>query len=264
MDELARHPGRPLVVLGELIHNRRFVERLESLGVRTIADPAEAPSGAAIAIRTHGIDRKREAAARSRSEVIDLTCGTVKRLQRLVRERSDRGELVVISGAAAHPETRGLVSYADDPVVIETSANLDTFLSRPPDPGRGILVISQTTGDPALFRETADRVSALPGRRVDVVDSICPVTSRRERAAIALRGRADIVVVVGDPASSNAGKLFKALDDGRARFVEDLEGLKALRLDLSGVRTAIVVSSSSTPGFIESEIIDYLKTLPAS
>lgn len=261
MAELAKQGGARLAVLGELIHNRNFIDRLRGLGVDTIAAPHEAPDGATVFIRTHGVDRRVEAELRERADAIDLTCGTVKRLQELVRDRAERGAFVVIAGTASHPETIGLVSYAKDRVVIETVAQLDAFLASPPPPGRAILVISQTTGDPGLFRETARRVSALPGRTVEVVDSICPVTSLRERSALALRDRADLVIVVGDPKSSNAGKLFKALDDGRARFVEDLAGLKALGLDLSSCRTALVVSSSSTPGFVEREIVEYLESV---
>ena len=60
--------------------------------------------------------------------------------------------------------------------------------------------------------------------------------------------------------NANANKLFQKLKIKRKEtyFIENLEGLKMLNLPLAEYRSALVVSSSSTPPFIERETVDYL------
>jgi len=128
-----------------------------------------------------------------------------------------------------------------------------------------VLVVSQTTGTRKSYERTVRRLrEALPARyEVKAFDSICRITSLREAEALKLQEKVDVTFVVGDRLSSNANKLYEVLNKNNERtyMVQDLSELSDLALDLRACRSAQVVSSSSTPTFVEQEIIEYLSGL---
>ncbi|NPV01506.1 MAG: 4-hydroxy-3-methylbut-2-enyl diphosphate reductase [Brevinematales bacterium] len=266
----ARTGETPIYVYGELIHNKRYIRHLEEQDIRTARDKNDIPAGAVAVIRTHGLDRKEEAELRERFEVIDLTCVTVKKLQELIGKYAAGGYYTVIAGKKEHPEVRGLISYAGECTVIEDELELVDFV----DDIRGrndisrILIVSQTTSPEELFRCVAETIRAnLPESiAVEAVDSICRVTTLREERSLDLQKRADITFVIGDEKSSNSRKLYEALKRGSPAtyFIESLDGIREIEaagVELTPGMTALVVSSSSTPGFIEEEIKNYLKNI---
>ncbi len=261
------HGDEPIYVLGYLIHNQTYIDHLAGLSVVTIKDPSEAPPGSVLVLRTHGIDRGTEEKLRGRYETLDLTCPKVKKIQLLIKDYSDRGYFVLITGKRNHPEVRGLVSYAEKSGVIETAEDVDSFIRNLEHAGtRKIFIVSQTTGEPDLFRETGERVGEAASRlgiAVEVHDSICSITSLREREAVKLQKEADVTFVIGDRMSSNATKLYKILAarSPNTYFVSGRNDLEGLNLDFSAWKTAQVVSSSSTPAFVEREIVSFLENL---
>ena len=96
---------------------------------------------------------------------------------------------------------------------------------------------------------------------VEEFDSICPITTNKEKEALEIQKKVDITVVIGDPLSSNANKLYSILLSANPStyFVQDLDHLIELGLPLHSFSTAQVVSSASTPEFVEGEIISYLQ-----
>ena len=117
--------GGDLAVIGELIHNRREIRRLEGLGIELVDQEAlaEAQSLKAIApyrrlmIRAHGLPKKLYQRLQAEGyEVIDGTCPVVERSQRLVRRYFERGYQVVIVGKPHHPEVVALVGQVEGPV----------------------------------------------------------------------------------------------------------------------------------------------------
>ena len=55
--ESAAASGTPCVLLGHIIHNQNVVDRLASLGLRTVESPSEVPEGCQVVIRSHGESR---------------------------------------------------------------------------------------------------------------------------------------------------------------------------------------------------------------
>ena len=53
----AAQDEKPCVLLGHIIHNQAVVDRLASLGLRTVESPEEAPEGCRVVIRSHGESR---------------------------------------------------------------------------------------------------------------------------------------------------------------------------------------------------------------
>jgi 4-hydroxy-3-methylbut-2-enyl diphosphate reductase len=128
-----------------------------------------------------------------------------------------------------------------------------------------VLVVSQTTGRREAYERTLRslREALPPGYPVQTYDSICRITSLREAEALKLQKKVAVTFVVGDRLSSNANKLYNVLRqaDERTYLVQDLDDLLEQAPDLDSCRAAQVVSSSSTPVFVEREIIRYLNDL---
>ncbi len=265
--ESSRHNG-VIYVYGNLINNSRYISLLSSRNVITAKSVEAIPEGELVAIRTHGIAREEEAVLRKRNVVVDLTCANVKKVQLKILEYSRRGFFVVITGKKRHPEVTGLKSYAEHCEVVETeedlrvlAASLETKLRAASS--HGVFVVSQTTGNRDFFQRAIATLEAAAGAGYEAssFDSICPVTSLKEQEALALQAACDASFVVGDRESSNAARLYERLSrkDGRTFFVEDLEALKGLGLDLGSLHRALVVSSASTPQVLEDEIVAYLR-----
>ncbi len=263
--EVKEHIAEPIYVYGHLIHNNAYIEHLAAQSIKTLRSIESAPLGSSVAIRTHGVSKELERELRRRFRVTDLTCAKVKRLQLLIEEHAGAGGFTVITGNKSHPEVEGLRSYAEDHVVIETEDDLqrcDPHLWRCRN--EEILVVSQTTGGRRLFEATVKALNArAAGFHVECCDSICPITERREKESLEIQRRVDVTLVVGDTISSNAKKLYAALKSHSPEtyFVRDLDEVKCLELSPRRYRSAQVVLSSSTPSFIETEIVSYLATL---
>lgn len=105
--------------LGDIVHNRVEVQRLEKLGLETIAH-SHFPEldGQTVLIRAHGEPPTTYAlAAAHRIRLIDATCPVVARLQTLVKKAHEQmsgcNGQVVILGKRGHAEVVGLTGQVD-------------------------------------------------------------------------------------------------------------------------------------------------------
>lgn len=267
----AEPPGT-IAILGLMINNRRYIDYITRKGIRTVEDTEGLPEGSPLMIRTHGISRFEEERLKKRYRLFDLTCRNVKRVQLKIRQESERGAFVLITGKKSHPEVKGLESYANHFRILETEADREEYLSEsrrrgtplPSADYTSLFLVSQTTGSRSFFEETIAMIeeawSEIPH---SYFDSICPITNRKEREALQLQKEADVSFVIGDHISSNANKLYQKLRDGNDRtyLIQDLKELKTLQIPLSRYRTALIVSSASTPEFVEQEVTDYLSAI---
>ena len=125
--------------LGDIVHNRVEVQRLEKLGLETIShDELRGMSGRTVLIRAHGEPPSTyDFARRHGIRLIDATCPVVARLQKLVKSAHEEmkacGGQVVILGKRGHAEVVGLTGQVDgDAIVVETPDDLQSVdFSRP-------------------------------------------------------------------------------------------------------------------------------------
>ena len=120
LDEL----GGEVYSLGDIVHNRMEVQRLEELGLRTVThEDMEHLAGRDLFIRAHGeppttYRRAEELGIR----VIDATCPVVAQLQRKVvaaHEQMKRiGGQVVILGKRGHAEVVGLAGQVEEATIV--------------------------------------------------------------------------------------------------------------------------------------------------
>ena len=183
--EKALAEGSTVYSLGDIVHNRIEVQRLERLGLRTVTH-ADMPAlgGRRLFIRAHGEPPTTFARAKELGiGVIDATCPVVARLQNRVVKAHEQmhpvGGQVVILGKRGHAEVVGLTGQVQAPtIVIEGEEDLGLI-----DFTRPVYFLSQTTQSIALFEalgaEMRRRAAHPDGVRID--DTICRQVSNREQ-----------------------------------------------------------------------------------
>ena len=256
--ERALAAGGRVCSLGDIVHNRMEVHRLEELGLRTVAH-AELPSlrGCRLFIRAHGEPPTTYAAARELGiEVIDATCPVVARLQARVVQAHERmrpiGGQVAILGKRGHAEVVGLTGQVADPtIVIESEADLDQL-----DFTRPIYLLSQTTQSIALFNRLGDEIRrrAADPSQITIADTICRQVSGREQHLTAFAARFDAVIFVCGRKSSNGKVLFEVCRraNPRTRTVEEASELDPAWFE--GVRSVGICGATSTPKWLMEEV----------
>ena len=198
--EKARAGGETVYSLGDIVHNRIEVQRLEQLGLRTVTH-ADMPhlAGCRLFIRAHGEPPTTYAAAREMNiGIIDATCPVVARLQRRVKAAHERmrpaGGQVVSRGIRGHSDVVGLTGQVpDQTIVVEGEADLSQI-----DFTRPVYFLSQTTQSIALFETLGAEMRRRAANPADVHidDTICRQVSSREQHLQEFARRFDAVVFV--------------------------------------------------------------------
>ena len=219
--------------LGDIVHNRIEVQRLEGLGAAHGDARRSGRSGRPAAL--HPRPRRTPSTfARAREagvEVIDATCPVVAKLQeRVVKahaEMAESGGQVVILGKRGHAEVVGLTGQVAAPtLVVEREEDLAQV-----DFTRPVYFLSQTTQSIALFERLADemRRRAADASQVVVHDTICRQVANREGHLAAFARRFDAVIFVSGRKSSNGKVLCEVCRAANARTyqVEEAAELRA-------------------------------------
>ena len=110
----ARNDGRPLVMLGEIVHNKYVVDELVKGGF-TICEKAEdCPENAVVIIRAHGVTPEEIRILESKNcDIRDMTCPFVSKIHKIVKENAAKGMNIIIAGTKGHPEVTGILGEAE-------------------------------------------------------------------------------------------------------------------------------------------------------
>ncbi len=246
--------------LGDIVHNRLEVQRLERLGLRTVRhEDLEAMQGQRVLIRAHGEPPSTyRRAAELGIEVIDATCPVVAQLQARVKKAHAAMEAVngqvVILGKRGHAEVVGLTGQVERPtIVVERAEDLAAV-----DFGRPIHFLSQTTQSIGLFRALAEemkRRAADPGA-VKVEDTICRrVAGREEHLRQFARGY-DAVLFVAGRKSSNGRVLCEVCREANPRTYAIEEAGELRREWFEGVQSVGICGATSTPKWLMQEVAE--------
>ncbi|HCN13127.1 4-hydroxy-3-methylbut-2-enyl diphosphate reductase [Alistipes sp.] len=258
--ERALASGGTVYSLGDIVHNRVEVQRLERLGLKTVTH-ADLPrlAGCRLFIRAHGEPPTTYAAARALDiEVIDATCPVVARLQQRVVEAHAAmracGGQVVILGKRGHAEVVGLTGQVDDPtIVVEGVADLEAI-----DFARPVHFLSQTTQSLALFDELGAemRRRAADPAAVTLDDTICRRVSGRERHLEQFAARFDRVLFVAGRKSSNGRVLSEVCRRANAATLLVEEPSEVDPAWLRGAASVGICGATSTPRWLMQEVAD--------
>lgn len=248
--------------LGDIVHNRVEVQRLEKLGLHTVShEDMPRLSGRTLLIRAHGEPpRTYRMAEELDITIIDATCPVVARLQRRLREAYDKmqevGGNVVLLGKRGHAEVIGLTGQADDDViVIEGEKDLDNV-----DFTRPIYFLSQTTQSIALFNQLAEEIKTRAGEMsVTIDDTICRRVAGREALLSNFSRSVDVVIFVSGRKSSNGRVLYEVCRSANPRSYNVEESSEIESSWLEGAERVGICGATSTPRWLMEKVAEAIK-----
>ena len=247
--------GKKVATLGPIIHNRHVVDKFQSMGVRVIEQPEDAKPGETVIIRSHGVSRAvYERLEKQGVEIIDATCPFVKRIHGLVSRAEEEGRLPVIIGTPTHPEVEGIAGWCGDCRVFAGPGELEKWAeSLENSKDLAICMVSQTTSTESLWK-MCGKFAKKQFTNLKIFDTICRATEYRQSEAAELSGICQAMVVVGDPTSSNTGRLAMICREHceKVFLVDNASELNPD--DFSGVTDVGITAGASTPAWIIKEV----------
>ena len=241
---------------GPLIHNSKEIARLDKdFKVGLIEDFKTFKAGEKAIVRTHGIVKEElQALKASGIDVVDATCPFVTKPQEIAQEMSEAGYDVLIFGDEAHPEIKGVKSYATDGAIVVNSVfDLVDLNFRDK-----IALIAQTTRKVEDYMEIANYL--IPRHKeVRVFNTICNATFENQDAVRKLSSKADVMIIIGGKNSSNTKQLSSISHDycPNSHHIEDSDDIDYTWF--KNKKYCGISAGASTPDWIIQSVVDAIK-----
>lgn len=255
--------GGEVYSLGDIVHNRIEVQRLESLGLRTVThNDMQNLGGRHLFIRAHGEPPSTyRLAVQYGINVIDATCPVVAQLQRKVVEahkamREVDGSVVIL-GKRGHAEVVGLTGQvAESTIVVEGEADLEQV-----DFSRPIFFLSQTTQSIGLFHRLVEimRQRLVAPATITVDDTICRRVSNREIALAEFSRRFDVVVFVSGRKSSNGKVLFEVCREANSHSYQIEDESELCDEWFANCKSVGICGATSTPAWLMEQVAEAIR-----
>jgi 4-hydroxy-3-methylbut-2-enyl diphosphate reductase len=251
-----------LYCLGDIVHNGKEVERLETKGLKTISkEEYFTLKDCKVLIRAHGEPPATyEYAKQNNIELIDATCPVVLTLQEKVKrsyesKAAQQGQLVIY-GKKGHAEIEGLNGQTDyNAIVIESKDEIEKI-----DTTRPVSFYSQTTKRIEDFNEIAGLIHAKmqPGVPVEIKDTICRQVSNRVPNLKIFSKNYDLILFVAGKKSSNGQYLFSICkEENQNSFI--ISRTDEIQKDwFSGVNSVGICGATSTPNWLMEEVAGWV------
>lgn len=129
--QIEQYRGEKIFTYGPIIHNEEVIKDLRSHGVEVLNDEEELKTADAdvVVIRSHGVAKYIYDIMEERGiTCVDATCPFVKKIHKIVAEKSTEGAYIVIVGNGEHPEVQGIRGWAGEQVtVVQTPEDAERF-----------------------------------------------------------------------------------------------------------------------------------------
>lgn len=252
--------GPPVYVRHEIVHNKHVVNRLKAMGAIFVKELDECPDDRPVVFSAHGVPKRVPEAAKARNMLfVDATCPLVSKVHVEASRHYRNGLEIVLIGHAGHPEVIGTMGQLPNDAIhlIETVEDAMNF--QPRDPER-LAYVTQTT---LSVDDTAAIVEALqarfPAMAAPHKEDICYATTNRQEAVKAIAPRADIVLVVGAPNSSNSVRLVEVARRAGASDARLVQSAAELDMNwLDGVKTLGLSAGASAPEELVEDLLAQL------
>ena len=253
----------PIYVRHEVVHNRYVVNNLRNKGAVFVDELARVPDNGTVIFSAHGVSQAvRQEAERRGLKVFDATCPLVTKVHLEVARFSQQGRECILIGHQGHPEVEGTMGQYDESAggriyLVEDLQDVGQLDVQHAD---RLSYVTQTT---LSVDDTEKIIQALRSRYPDIKgpyrEDICYATQNRQDAVRELAARADVVLVVGSPNSSNSNRLRElAEQQGVSGYL--LDGPEQIqRAWLEGKNTIGVTAGASAPEVLVQQVIDRLK-----
>jgi len=244
--------NRRSATYGPLIHNAKEIDRLkQDFQVALTENLDDFRAGDTAVIRTHGIPKQELEMLHARDvNVVDATCPYVTKPQQICEEMSEQGYDIVIFGDEAHPEIRGVKSYAKDGAhVVLSVEELESIRFK-----EKIAVVAQTTRKVEEFLRIVDYL--IPRyKEVRVFNTICNATFENQDAVRALSQKADVMIIIGGKNSSNT-KQLQSIAESHCPDSYHIEGPDDIDdAWFEGKQLCGISAGASTPDWIIEQVI---------
>ncbi len=249
--------GAPVYVRHEIVHNKYVVDDLKAKGAVFVEELDDCPEDRPVIFSAHGVPKSVPAAAQAREMIyVDATCPLVSKVHIEAQRHADNGLQMIMIGHEGHPETVGTMGQLPEGEVllVETVGDVATVQVR--DPAK-LAFVTQTT---LSVDDTAEIVAALQARFPAIIgphkEDICYATTNRQEAVKAMAPRAEAMLVVGAPNSSNSKRLVEVgarAGCGYSQLVQRAADIDWRALD--GIRTLGITAGASAPEVLIEEVI---------
>jgi 4-hydroxy-3-methylbut-2-enyl diphosphate reductase len=250
--------GAPVYVRHEIVHNKFVVDSLRDKGAVFVKELDECPDDRPVIFSAHGVPKSVPAAAKAREMLfVDATCPLVSKVHIEAERHHERGLQMVMIGHAGHPETVGTMGQLPDGEVLLVETAQDVAGLDVRDPAK-LAFITQTT---LSVDDTAGIVEVLQARFPAIVgphkEDICYATTNRQEAVKAMAPKADAMLVVGAPNSSNSKRLVEVGRKAGCSYAQLVQ--RATDIDwraLDGIGSIGITAGASAPEVLIREVID--------
>lgn len=253
--------NKKVSTLGPIIHNPQLVEELSAKGVKIVETPPECDKDSVLVIRSHGVPESIfKQAGENEIQVCDATCPFVAKIHKIVKEQSEKGDIILVAGDEKHHEVIGILGHIKGEYhVFSNSEELEKILENNQNfAEKAVSIVSQTTFNKKTF-EKCCKISKKVCTNAQIFDTICNATSVRQQEAEELARSHDIMIVIGGRHSSNTAKLF----DVCSSFCKNtylIETAAELQKEFFiGGNSVGVIAGASTPAGIIKEVINTME-----
>ena len=224
-----------LYCLGDIVHNNKEVERLNSIGLKIINhEDLKEIKDCKVMIRAHGEPPSTyKTAIKNNIQLLDASCPVVLKLQHQIKEGyeeiKDIDGQVIIFGKEGHAEVTGLLGQTkNEAIIVTTIEDVEKI-----DFSKSIYIYSQTTKSPKSYKVISDiiseRVKLAAGENVKYIvhDTLCRQVSGREPQLKQFSDENDVIIFVSGRKSSNGKMLYQSCKsiNVNSYFISDIDEL---------------------------------------
>lgn len=237
---------------GQLIHNKTVTDDLASKGLE-IVESLDGLTEGTLLVRSHGVGKALYDEAEAKGlKILDGTCPFVKKIHNIVHDKLAEGMGIIIVGDGTHPEVIGINGWCENAAVILEDEEAAKTKEIPEKEKYAVVV--QTT-----FRQAKlDKILEIlqdRGVNMEVHNTICSATEKRQTDAEELSKTVDKMIVIGGKNSSNTQKLVEICAKNCGNTVH-IETICDLVLNNFGKDDKIgITAGASTPPAIIKEVV---------
>lgn len=245
--------------LGEIVHNERVINDLETNGMITIKNIDEAPNNSKVIIRAHGeLKETYDKALQKNIDILDLTCGKIKAIRVKISKRVD-DHFIVIIGKKQHPESLGVLSFSgNNSLIIEDFEDIDKNIEIINGSSMNkIYIVSQTTFNADKYDKLVDYLKSLTEKDIIIDKTICDATSKRQNETKELSKKVNTMIIVGGRKSSNTKELELIAKEycNNVLLVQNKDDIQTENIIGENIG---IMAGASTPNVVVDEIVDKL------
>jgi 4-hydroxy-3-methylbut-2-en-1-yl diphosphate reductase len=251
--------GAPVYVRHEIVHNKYVVDTLREQGAIFVEELDEVPDDMPVVFSAHGVPKAVPAEANERGlDWLDATCPLVSKVHRQAERLVENNRHILFIGHEGHPEVIGTFGQVPDGAMTLVETLEDVAKLEPADPA-SLAYLTQTT---LSVDDTVEIINALKARfpllQSPRAEDICYATSNRQESVKAVITRAEKLLVIGAPNSSNSLRLAEVGERNGvpARLIQ-----RASEIDFEWLGTPSILgltAGASAPEVLVREVVTLL------